>query len=273
MCLALSVKTTFMKTKILLGISFLFYFAEAALSCDFYIFGKMYITDENNKSIPNTVVYLYKTLGDSFIMDENYYSDEQDSNAYFFTSHTSWRVKRKNDSKPADKFMRISAPGYADVIITKLHFEGDGDLDHLPTIYIKMYSRKYVNKGDLVTLISQYVCEKSLNVKDSLTIGLNDYNQSIRSETSVETANRNASFIVRTYPNPVLDKLSIEINTPIIKPYTAKLIDVQGRMVVETELSDMKSVLDMQWEAKGMYFIQVYDPEGVLLYALKFLKA
>jgi hypothetical protein len=264
-----------MRTRILLGISFLFYFAEAVLSCPVYRIGKLSVVDEHKKPVLLTTVWRYYSLTDSFGMRKGLAYDEDDSpdsNSYHFYS-SGWGKRRRPDAHPADKYLRIQAPGYADVIIKTLEFRGNFDEEDVPELTVVMYPRKYVTKGDLVTLLDHYTCEKELKVKDSLTIGIRDYMEAIRAESTVSTANRNTGFIVQTYPNPVIDKLNIRINATLPKPYTAKLLDMQGKIVTEMELPDQNSVMDLQWEAKGLYVIQVFDPEGVLLYSLKFLKS
>jgi hypothetical protein len=262
-----------MKTKILLGISFLFYFAETALSCPVWRVGKMYIVDEHGKPIPDAKVIRYISLEDSFWMKKNRYNylDTLDSNAYVF-----WRGGglgwRTDLDKLPNKYLRIQAPGYADVIIKEMTFKSKRYDEPLTKVYIHMYAKSYLRKGDLFTLINQYISEEEITVEDSMHLRIENYNQSLRSENAVEFALRTSVALVKTYPNPVLDKLNIEINSVIIKPYKVTLTDMQGRTINEMSIDNSRSILDMQWEAKGMYFIQVYDPEGVLLYSLKFLK-
>ena len=271
---------TLMKTKLLLGVSFLFYFAGTAIACPVYQVGKMYIIDEQGKPVPDAVVYRYYSLEDSFRMVKDRFrfaGNEvwEDTNAYIFWGGGGrWRITNEEEQKkPADKYLRIQAKGYADVIIRTLEFTGDWDAEQLPVLKVTMYGRKYFRKGELFTLIDKYVCETALKVKDSMVLGFSDYVQAMRSETAVETAGRNAAFVVRTYPNPVVDKLSIDIADPITRPYKATLTDMQGKDVSELKIEEQHSILDMEWQSKGMYYIRVYDPDGILLYSLKFVKS
>jgi hypothetical protein len=263
-----------MKQKLLV-MMFAAFAANQGLACPVYKMGKMYIIDEHGKTIQNVKVWRFNSSTDSFTRSKylgrgSVY--EKDSNAYFFWSSGGYYAKKSN---PDDKYMRIQAKGYADVIIDKLlYFHPQSwDEDSLPILYIKMYPKKYAMKGDLMMLINEYKIDKSLEIKDSLTIGLKDYLQELRSENTVVAANRNAAFVVKTFPNPVIDKLTIQVNAIVTKPYKAILTDMQGRAIREMEIPSQSEIMDMQWELKGIYIIQVYNPEGILLYALKFLKS
>ena len=101
---------------------------------------------------------------------------------------------------------------------------------------------------------------------------LSDYLEAITDASLVSEASRVANYVVKTYPNPVKDILNIDINLQVIKPYNAKLLNAQGQLLSEVELNAQTNTIDMQWQTAGVYFIQVYNPEGVLLYAFKFIK-
>ncbi len=239
-------------------------------ACPVYYYGKMFIVDENGRPVKATV-WRYFSLVDSANMSKKSFDImDADSNAYEFWSSGGWKF-RKID-KPADKYLRIHADGYADVIIKqRIEFDSDDDLDR--ALYIQMYPAKYVNKGALITLLNEFTVEHQVKVKDTLTLTYSDYIQAIRGESTVATANRNAAFIVKTYPNPVIDQLHIEIKGVISKPYKAVVLDMQGKTISETEIKENDSEINMEWEAAGMYMIQVFDPEGKLLYALKFIRS
>lgn len=270
-----------MKSKILTLVIIAICGMQDAISCRIWPSGKMYIVDENNNPLHASVWRFYSSQ-DSFMLGKgNYwgeYGDTTDSDPYIFWGGGGNRYYESEGKKPANKYLRIKAEGYADVIIEEriVFIRKEGyyyyDKESLPVLVVKMYPKKYVRKGDLFTLMNSYVYEKNLEVKDSLVIGFDDYIESIREANTVANAQRVATYVVRTYPNPVKDKLNIEINLEITKPYKAILCDIQGKQISESQLLTQNSVLDMEWETAGIYFIRVYDPEGLMLYSLKIIK-
>jgi hypothetical protein len=262
-----------MKSKLLLSLIFLFLF-NVGKACPSWRIGNMVVVDEQGRPLPKTVVWKYTTLLDSHQMRKNRQSGEEDTNSYSFWSHMGWS-DMDEEAKPANKYLRIQAEGYADVIIKALDFHRSYNREdnRLPTIYVTMYPKKYLTKGDLMTRIDEYVCDKLLKVSDSLRIGMTDYMEKYRSENAVDEASRNAGFIVKAYPNPVIDKLHVQIHADMVKPYLAKVLDMQGKLVSETRLDNSLSEIDLEWESSGLYLVSVYNPEGELLYALKFSKS
>ncbi len=262
-----------MKSKILFLLVVALCCIYNAMSCPTWRIGKMYIVDENNKPIQNARVWVYSSLTDSFKFGKSKYFD---TNAYYFWTGGLRFYRSEEERKPANKCLLIQAEGYAEVAIKELKFTGKVDYSNeeetLPVLLIKVYTKRYVKKGDLFTLMNNYICEKRLEVKDSLIVGIDDYTESIREANTVVNAQRVSAYIVKTYPNPVKDKLNIEINATVTKPYKAILLDVQGKLINESQLTVQQSTVDMEWQSAGIYFIQVFDPEGVLLYAFKFIK-
>lgn len=255
-----------MKSKILTFILFSL-FLKNADACPIWPIGRMLIVDETGKPIPNAVVWKYRIQKDSFVVNKYNYDEIKDTNLYIFWSRSYYTNSR------IPKTMRITAKGFADVVIKDLNFiNTNDDEDKLPLIVVTMYTNKYVKRGDLLTLITSFKYETKLEVKDSVVLQLSDYLEAITDASLVSEAGRVANYVVKTYPNPVKDMLNIDINLQVTKPYHAKLLNAHGQLLNEVELSAQTNTIDMQWQTTGVYFIQVYNPEGVLLYAFKFVK-
>ncbi len=254
-----------MKSKILTLILFSL-FHHNADACPIWPIGRMLIVDEAGKPIPNVVMWRCYTQVDSFIIKKNNYNDLKDTNVYIFWNRSYYANTRML------KTFRITAKGFTDVLIKDLNFINLNDDDKLPLIVITMYTNKYVKRGDLLTLLTSFKYETKLEVKDSEVLKLSDYLESITDANLVSEAVRVANYVVKTYPNPVKDILNIDINVQVTKSYHAKLLNAQGQLLNEVELNAQRNTIDMQWQTTGVYFIQVYDPDGVLLYAFKFLK-
>lgn len=235
-------------------------------ACPSWPIGRMLILDESGKPIPNAVVWKYRIQKDSFVVNKNNYDEIKDTNLYTFWSRSYYANSR------IPKTMRITAKGFADVVIKDLNFINSNDDNKLPLIVVTMYTNKYLKSGDLLTLLTSFKYETKLEVKDSVVLKLSDYLEAITDASLVSEAGRVANYVVKTYPNPVKDILNIDINLLVTKPYNAKLLNVQGQLISEVELNAQTNTIEMQWQTSGVYFIQVYNPEGVLLYAFKFIK-
>jgi hypothetical protein len=245
---------------------------DTATGCPIWRIGKMYVVDEHNNPV-KAKVWKFSSSNDSFLMGKDYHygKDTLPSDPYTFFSHGRY-ANYNNERNPRKKYLLIKAEGFADVIIKDINFSNEGRLKDLPVLYVRMYPKKYIRYGDLYTLMDVYVCEKNLEVTDSLEVDFDDYTEKIRGASMVAGVQRVATYIVKTYPNPVKDKLNIEINAEVTKPYKAILFDIQGKLISESQLSAQNSILNMEWETAGVYFIKVYSPEGTLLYAFKFVK-
>lgn len=231
--------------------------------------GKIYIVNENNQIINNAIVWKLFSSTDSLkskrsIINKN----ELDTNAYYIWSNTNYKFLNGNIYSQNKKF-RIQAEGYADIVVNNLSFVRN---KNLPEIYITMYPKKYLNKGNLLTLMNEYVCEKKLEIKDSVRLTFNDYNESERKGNSTAEAIRIANNIIKTYPNPVKDKLFIEVNADLTKPYNYKITDILGNELNENLLIEQKTIVNMEWQVAGIYIISVYNSEEEMLYSLKFIK-
>jgi len=261
-----------MKSKILTLMLFSL-FLHNADACPVWPIGRMLIVDETGKPIPNAVVWKYWNPKDSFINVKSHYRPTLDTNIYVF-----WTGGRYYQTSKMANTFRISAIGYSDVVIKDLSFNNTSnnyfgvDVNKLPLIVVTMYTNKYVKRGDLLTLLTSFKYETKLEVKDSVVLKLSDYLEAITDASLVSEASRVANYVVKTYPNPVKDILNIDINLQVTKPYNAKLLNAQGQLLNEVELNAQTNTIDMQWQTAGVYFIQVYNPEGVLLYAFKFIK-
>ena len=68
---------------------------------------------------------------------------------------------------------------------------------------------------------------------------------------------------INVYPNPVLDKLTIEINAQIEKGTRISLLNMQGQeiyqKVINDNVSEYRSELDMSNYARGVYMLKIAD--------------
>lgn len=75
---------------------------------------------------------------------------------------------------------------------------------------------------------------------------------------------------IKLYPNPATGTLNINIAAGLGDITTAKVVDLQGKMVLTTALNN-KSI-DIQHINSGMYMVEFFSADGVKLTTRKFVK-
>lgn len=76
---------------------------------------------------------------------------------------------------------------------------------------------------------------------------------------NVELFGKNA---VRIYPNPSSGIFTVEVST---RAANMKVLDITGRVVLDRELTQTKNEIDMSYEAKGVYFVQLRSSGKVVI--------
>lgn len=76
---------------------------------------------------------------------------------------------------------------------------------------------------------------------------------------------------IKIYPNPVLDKLTIEQETTL-GVLSIEIIDVQGRVLMSKALSTKTSTIDVSSFAKGAYYIRYLDEAKAIIGTQRFIK-
>jgi photosystem II stability/assembly factor-like uncharacterized protein len=66
---------------------------------------------------------------------------------------------------------------------------------------------------------------------------------------------------VNIYPNPTTDKITIELNTT--ENYTAILYTVEGKTIIEKNISQANNTISVSHLAKGIYLLQMQNSKGV----------
>jgi hypothetical protein len=79
---------------------------------------------------------------------------------------------------------------------------------------------------------------------------------------------------IKVYPNPTSDIIYINIGTNYasINTYTIKIINNQGQTVFENQVNEQEFSINVsEFDAKGLYFIQIYDNKQQLVYVKKII--
>jgi hypothetical protein len=248
-----------MKAKFLPLVLVLLFIAPMAKACPSYIIGQIKVVDENNNVVTNAKIWKYSSLNDSFQLRKwwGYYEYENtDTNYYNIWSSGGWRGYYEDDNKAADKCFRITADGYTEVIIKQLTWDWNWSDTTMPTLIVTLYAQKYRKANNSITLYDNFWVTKPLEIKDTVRLMWQNY-MGDAAQNSAPIAE--ATTKVTTYPNPVVKGLHIKINYAITSPLRARMSDAQGRLVDEITIENAEIDWDMQWHAKGNYFLTIYD--------------
>lgn len=74
------------------------------------------------------------------------------------------------------------------------------------------------------------------------------------------------------YPNPVVDQLTVALNTNLSEKVTLRVINSTGQLVTTKEMQTNRAVISTSDLAKGIYFVQIVGNNGILS-TQKFIKA
>jgi hypothetical protein len=251
-----------MKTKFLPLVAVLLFIAPLANACPVYVIGQIKVIDENKNIIPNAIVWEYYSVKDSFALDKGDFfgrRDGKDTN-YFKIWSSGWFY---SNPTRADKDYRITAEGYTDVILKQVDWDWNWNDTTLPTLIVTLYTQKYRKANNSITLYDNFWVTKPRAIKDTLRLMWNDY---MGDASQNVTANAETTTKVTTYPNPVVKGLHIKINYAIISPLRAKISDAQGRLVDEITIETQEIDWDMQWQAKGNYFLTIWGEDNKVIH-------
>ena len=86
--------------------------------------------------------------------------------------------------------------------------------------------------------------------------------------TGLHEFNNNAN-VFAIYPNPAVDKITIE-NISITKNQTISIYDIQGQLLLQQQMQEAKTIINIVTFAKGLYFLKVENENGIAV--KKFVK-
>ena len=76
---------------------------------------------------------------------------------------------------------------------------------------------------------------------------------------------------IRLYPNPAKDIVNISLDK-VAKNSTLRIYDLFGRVLIEKNVSELKSTVDIKQLPAGLYFVKVFQQDGEEIYNTKFVK-
>ncbi|HRO42324.1 MAG TPA: T9SS type A sorting domain-containing protein, partial [Flavipsychrobacter sp.] len=79
------------------------------------------------------------------------------------------------------------------------------------------------------------------------------------SKTVNAVVRTNGAFVVQAFPNPVSDKLTVRVNGKMSANAYIFLTDMAGKLIMQQEVTDTETVIDMNSVAQGVYFMKYID--------------
>ncbi|HEY1045403.1 MAG TPA: T9SS type A sorting domain-containing protein [Bacteroidia bacterium] len=248
----------------LLTLILILFFTQIVNACPVWRVGKVIVVDEFNQPIKDAKIIRYYNNGlDSSIIEV----DSQGYNVY-----NGGRRGISNINTKTDFFRyRVIADGYADWKIRDFSF--NGARENIPILKIVMSHHKYMFLGNVYTKVKAFSSDKIEHIdKDTFTLSIDQSIEKTKKFDNTTSAQLRSALKVNSYPNPVKDQLNIEVKDSIVLPYKAVICELNGRVILEQELTQNLTGLNLQFESAGFYLVSVYKHDGELLYSTKFIK-
>ncbi|MCB9252126.1 MAG: T9SS type A sorting domain-containing protein [Flavobacteriales bacterium] len=240
-----------------------------SFACPVWKIGYLRVVDENFNPIVHARVWQFYGK-DSFPKSKNmfeYRKGVSDTNRFIFYSS----MGRFIHSEIQDRALRIQAEGYGDVVIREISFDRGKDRQ-LPVLVVVMYPPKFIKSNKQLTLLKEYRFTEMVNVEDSVVLSMKNYVKDLKLDEGAPEVLNTAVLSLKTYPNPVVEELTVLINQEVADPYVLELYDRNGKFIRREYLRFAKNTFDMRWEVKGEYVVRVLNPKGDPVYSGRILK-
>jgi predicted outer membrane repeat protein len=130
----------------------------------------------------------------------------------------------------------------------------NGEFDYNGVLYYRKARYKVCGKGSLNA--DAFLCEKDCSPKvENKTIARVDFSEAEKNETK-------PAYLV--YPNPVKDRLTVELAHIQQGTYQFNLYDLKGQLVhkASTQLSNGMLTIDVRALSSGLYRLEAVSPDG-----------
>ena len=105
--------------------------------------------------------------------------------------------------------------------------------------------------------VGQVIYTTNTNTNGSVSQGVQQpYEISVIS--GVETVEK-IQLSFQAYPNPTTNSLKLKIDNKDDKQYTASLFDINGKLLNQTEITNIETIIPMEQYGKQTYFLKVFE--------------
>lgn len=236
-------------------------------ACPVYHIGDIYVVNEKNEPLNVKVWRVWwsnlKKNRDSVLISKDHHWN---------------RILQKYDSVNNRRCIynynnfgeiRFQAEGYADLVLKNFKFIYNYENENKPKLIVKMYRQNYYKIEKNISLISEYQCNKNIEIRDSMVIGISDYLKDIKETATIGDADN--ILLVESYPNPVQEQLNIEIHLNIKEPWSFQITSINGQRVLSKALTSSKTIIGLEEMPTGTYILVVYNDKGIVVYNRRFL--
>lgn len=250
----------------------------SAWACPVWLVGYVKIVDETGKVLKDAKLWYVYGANDSALrsrakldIEDSVYLDKYS----VYTGGGSW------DEIPGPVFReyyRVQCDGFTDVVIKDIEFTRKKsswpgrNAAELPTLNIVMYKSQFIQKGDYFIKLNEYVVDEVKVDSDSTVVNIKQYTHDLINESVEATIERALKSPYLSYPNPVKDKITVEVKDSMPQPLKVKVYDLAGKVVFEADHTESKLEYDLSVLAAGSYFIRIETQEGEMKYCRKFVK-
>ena len=130
--------------------------------------------------------------------------------------------------------------------------------------YVPVICTDSVTLFDTIVVNDTVAVFDTLVVMDTLRISVTD---TLIIDLKTVGVSQNQRNIIRAFPNPTTGELVIDNgNYTLMNKYLLKVITSTGQTVFENEIDQQQFKIDLnQFGGKGLYFLQVYNPNNELM--------
>jgi hypothetical protein len=122
--------------------------------------------------------------------------------------------------------------------------------------------------GSVAYSIGQVVYTTNTGINGSLAQGV----QHAYEIFAVGIYETELTISLNVYPNPTANKLTLEINDFSDKNLAYQLTDIQGKLLVEGQIEEAQTILDMHSLATATYFVHVLSDDNKRIQSFKIIK-
>jgi len=161
--------------------------------------------------------------------------------------------------------------GYTPQIVTNTYFDINDDWMLYQTEYIANGTENYFSIGvflpnDKLELINNPLCEWPYSFPSSRIFYLID-------DVRLECIEENGCGLVSNgveirsqklniFPNPAAQQVTLAFSEPINQAVTYTLTDLQGRQLLQGNIQNQETMLDISHLSKGIYLLNISDAQG-----------
>jgi hypothetical protein len=111
------------------------------------------------------------------------------------------------------------------------------------------------SSGEISYTVGQLAFETTKNSQGSIAAGVQQPFEISTVLSNPGFSELNINFVA--YPNPTLDNLTLKIENIDTKDFYYQIIDMNGRLLIDTKLTGNETIIQMKNYVKATYFLKI----------------